>query len=80
MASGPDRPRVTAFDKTLGADASAAIVASSPAPSINGSKVTFWYQGGDVGRSYVISVEVQTSAGRTLEGDVDLTVVSEISA
>jgi len=71
--------QVTAFDKTLGADATAKIVAANPAPAISGTQVTFWYQNGDVGKNYVISVEVTTSAGRTLEGDVDLTIVPEIS-
>lgn len=69
---------VTAFDPTNGLDLSSELIAASPAPAVSGTQVIFWYQGGVAGNTYTISVKVTTSAGRSLEGDVDMQVVADL--
>lgn len=77
ILSGP--PTVTAFNTTLGIDASGEVIAA-PAPAIAGSKVIFWYKGGAVGQQYILSVVCPTSFNRTLEADVNLSVQQEMPA
>lgn len=57
---------VTAFNAYNFEDQTSILIASSPAPQIVGTQVQF---------TYVISVKVTTSAGRSLEGDVNVLVV-----
>lgn len=65
---------ISAFDQS---DQTAEVIAQDPVPFINGNVVTFWYEGGVVGQNYVIQVQVVTSEGRKLEGNIDLVVQIE---
>ena len=69
---------VTAYDVLNARDATAQIISTSPAPSVSGTQVIFWYQGGTVNGRYIIAVKVTTSLNRALEGDVDLLVKQEV--
>jgi hypothetical protein len=40
-------------------------VQGSPAPGISGTKVVWWMGGGTAGQTYVVTVTVTTSQGRT---------------
>lgn len=70
-------PSVTAFDLTAGRDVTADMI-GTPAPAVSGTQVIFWYQGGVANRDYFFGVKVGTSAGRTLEEDVDVQVRTEV--
>lgn len=67
---------VTAFNETAQSDATAEIIGPT-APSISGTQIVFWYQGGILNNLYVISVQATTSQGRGLEGDVNLIVINQ---
>jgi len=58
-------------------DSTAEIISTTPAPSLSGTQVTFWYQAGNAGERHVVSVDVVTSGGRQLVGVVDLNVLQE---
>lgn len=68
---------VTSINMATGLDSTAEIIASAPAPSVSGTQVIFWYQGGAAGEEHVISARVATSNNRSLEGTVDLSVREE---
>ncbi len=68
---------VTSVNMATGASSTSEIVAVTPAATVSGTEVIFWYQGGVVGEEHIITVEVTTSLGRTLEETVDLAVREE---
>lgn len=71
-------PRVTAFDVTAGRDVTTDMI-GTPAPAVSGTQVIFWYKGGTANHNYFFAVVADTSAGRTLEEDVDVAVTTEVS-
>lgn len=70
-------PTASAFDQTLNQDATSIFI-GTPSPVVSGNKAIFWYQGGSPGHTYVVSVTVQTSLNRILEGTVVFEVVPNI--
>lgn len=71
-------PLVTAERKLSRVDTTALVIATDPAPSIGTSTVIFTAQGGQIGDRHLIRVEVETNAGNTYEGDVNLDIVEAL--
>lgn len=69
---------VRATDSTTSRDVSATFLGPQRS-GISGSRVTFWYRGGEVGHGYHVSVLATTSSERQLEGTVNFLVVRELN-
>jgi hypothetical protein len=44
---------------------------------VSGTKVVFWLKDGVDGEHHKVTIKVTTSAGQSLEGDIDVFVVEE---
>ena len=60
-----------------GADSSAALISTSPAPAVSGQAVVFWLENGADGEHHKVTVIVTSSGGRDLEDDLDVFIVEE---
>lgn len=67
----------TATNRVTGADSSAAVISSAPAPAVSGQTVIFWLKNGLDGERHNISIKVESSKGRKCEGDLDVFIVEE---
>ena len=65
---------VTSINERTGLDSTADIVATSPPPSISGSKVFYWVKGGAVSEQHKVTITIATAGGREFS-DVDHIVV-----
>lgn len=60
---------VTAVNMSNGTNSTGAVIATSPAPVVSGSKVIYMAQGGNVGEQHRVSIKVQdTTSGTQYEG------------
>ena len=66
---------VTAVNDLSGLDSTAEVIATSPAPMISGTAVAFTVQGGVVGETHTIAVQIVSSIGEKYQGDVTLRIV-----
>lgn len=67
----------TATNLVTGADSTAALISSAPAPMVSGQTVIFWLKDGVDGERHNISIKIQSSTGRKPEGDLDVFIVEE---
>lgn len=68
---------VTAMNLHTGADSTAGVISTNPAPGVSGSQVTFWVEGGAAGDRHAVSIKVTTSQDQQLEGTVYLDVLGD---
>jgi hypothetical protein len=66
---------ITATSDLTKLDSTAEVIASSPAPEISATVVTFWVQGGVVGETHTIAVQIISSIGERHQGDITLRIV-----
>jgi hypothetical protein len=74
---------VTAMSNLMQLDSTPEVIASTPAPAISGTAVTFTLagkatggpSGGVVGERHTISVQIVSSIGEKYQGDVTLEIV-----
>jgi hypothetical protein len=71
---------VKAVNNLTGANSTAEVIASSPAPSISGTSVSLTVTGGVAGEIHTISVQIISSIGEQYQGDLTLRVVSDSGA
>jgi len=66
---------ITATSDLTKLDTTAEVIASSPAPGISGTVVTFWVQGGVAGETHSIAVQIVSSIEEKYQGDITLRIV-----
>ena len=59
------------------ASSTASVLATTPAPAVAGTKVTFRVVDGTDGERHKITVKVSSSSGEKYEADVDLLIVDQ---
>jgi hypothetical protein len=59
-------------------DSTARLIATDPAPAVEGSSVAFTVEDGTSGEKHLAMVRVITSAGQKLQGDIWVDVVEAI--
>jgi len=65
---------VKAYNFQTGNETTTTIIATSPPPSISGSKAQFRVKAGTTGENHKITVRVGTSGGQKFEADLLLTI------
>jgi hypothetical protein len=71
---------VKAVNNLTGANSTAEVISSSPAPAISGTAVTLVLTGGLAGEAHTIVVQVVSSIGEEYEGDIALRIASDLAA